>query len=79
MNYFFREKKDSANMNNAFNPVTKLKNLLVDLFDIDIIIIMITTQYNAWLSANYYCITKLLPEKVLMDYIDFGKAAVNIV
>ena len=25
-------------MNNAFNPVTKLKNLLVDLFDIDIII-----------------------------------------
>lgn len=30
-------------MNNAFNPVTKLKNLLVDLFDIDIIIIMITT------------------------------------
>jgi len=43
MNYFFREKKDSANMNNAFNPVTKLKNLLVDLFDIDIIIIMITT------------------------------------
>ena len=64
-------------MNNAFNPVTKLKNLLVDLFDIDIIIIMITTQYNAWLSANYYCITKLLPEKVLMDYIDFGKAALQ--
>lgn len=29
-------------MNNAFNPVTKLKNLLVDLFDIDIIIIITT-------------------------------------
>jgi len=28
-------------MNNAFNPVTKLKNLLVDLFDIDIIIILL--------------------------------------
>ena len=41
MNYLFREKKDSANMNNAFNPVTKLKNLLVDLFDIDIIIILL--------------------------------------
>ena len=64
-------------MNNAFNPVILSEELLVDLFDIDIIIITIyLVQCNAWLFANYYCITKLLPEKVLMDYIDFGKAAV---